>query len=871
MPFDLTLTGYAKNTIPQSAGQGASADTKIIDGFSLRTLPPEREYERNSPGAYVVAEEHGTDQRQEGIVWGRSRAPFTVSSDGKQWAVALRTRRWQLPFTITLDKFTRELYPGTNMPKTFASDVTKLQDGVRQQSRISMNEPLRISIDGRFWDPVYTFYQSSWGPANAGPDDRLFSTFAVVRNPAEQFPLYACLIVTLGMTIHFAQKLLRYLRRVSGETASAARTVCAVIAAVLFAATADAAPGDSPKWDAETTHLFATLPIQDSGRIKPINTFASVHLFKINGKRSCKNLAGEKLSSAEWLLDVLFVPEAAMQYKTFRVDNSEVMVALGLPFVKKRDRYSYESLHPARTKLLTLAREYDAIPAQQRMPVQTQLVNLAHNLLDFESLLGFLEFARHPFSVSEIEPLAKLFPDQPNPRLSDLLANGTALIEVVSTLKDDAGDPSDKQAAADLEAVLDMLRRIDDLIGSATAMRLIPLSGASTEAQWFTPKDLAERAFAGTEQSMTSQFRILALLEKMVESSDDPERFRETLASLHAESTDLAKARGEYGQIELEVAFYRAKIFYYSLILYVFSFVLIALSWLKPGNRIMSKASIVSVIVPTALLVCGITVRCVIRGRPPVTTLYETILFTTAVIAVIAIFLEIVNRQKVALTIASLLGVLGLFIANKYEIREGVDTMPSMVAVLDTNFWLATHVTTITIGYGAGLLAAALAHVYILGKAFRVKRDDSRFYRQLTRTIYGVLCFSLLFSILGTVLGGIWANESWGRFWGWDPKENGALMIVLWQLAVLHARLGGYLRDLGVSLAAIFGGVIVAFSWFGVNLLGVGLHSYGFTSGVFRVLIAFYIAEAAFLLLGACVWFWEDHLHMAESGRQGTP
>jgi ABC-type transport system involved in cytochrome c biogenesis permease subunit len=252
--------------------------------------------------------------------------------------------------------------------------------------------------------------------------------------------------------------------------------------------------------------------------------------------------------------------------------------------------------------------------------------------------------------------------------------------------------------------------------------------------------------------------------------------------------------------------------------------------------------------------------------------LYETVLFITAVAVVTALSMEWVNRQRVALALGSALGVLGVFLANKYEIREGADTMPSMAAVLDTNFWLATHVTTISMGYAAGLLAGALAHVYLLGKLFGVKREEPRFYTGLSRMVYGALCFSLFFSVLGTVLGGIWANESWGRFWGWDPKENGALMIVLWQLTILHARMGGIVRDFGVNLAAVAGAVIVAFSWFGVNLLGVGLHSYGFTSGIYRALLAFYVIETVVLMLGCLAWGRESvqEAAMQNHGISGT-
>ena len=113
-----------------------------------------------------------------------------------------------------------------------------------------------------------------------------------------------------------------------------------------------------------------------------------------------------------------------------------------------------------------------------------------------------------------------------------------------------------------------------------------------------------------------------------------------------------------------------------------------------------------------------------------------------------------------------------------------------------------------------------------------------------------IVCFGLLFSLVGTILGGLWANDSWGRFWGWDPKENGALMIVFGNLIILHARLGGYIKEFGLAMLALLTGAVIAFSWWHVNLLGVGLHSYGFTSGIKEVVFIFYYAVVAIFALG---------------------
>ncbi len=330
-------------------------------------------------------------------------------------------------------------------------------------------------------------------------------------------------------------------------------------------------------------------------------------------------------------------------------------------------------------------------------------------------------------------------------------------------------------------------------------------------------------------------------------------QFKAAAKEFHDLVVGEAKARGEYGKIPMEVKFYKAKFFSYAQMLFVLSFLIAAVSWLNLGNRLLAWATSLAVAAPWALLVAGITYRCVIRGRPPVTTLYETILFITAVAVVAALFIEYVNRQRIAVSVAAFLGSLGMFLANRYEITNKSDTMPQLVAVLDTNFWLATHVTIINIGYAAGMLAAGIAHVYILGRLLGFRKGDKGFYRGLTRMVYGVTCFGLVFAFIGTVLGGIWANYSWGRFWGWDPKENGAALICLSMLAALHARMGGYIRDMGLSLWAIATGCVVAFSWWGVNLLGVGLHSYGFTSGIWTATYIFWGTQGLVMALGVVV------------------
>ena len=208
-----------------------------------------------------------------------------------------------------------------------------------------------------------------------------------------------------------------------------------------------------------------------------------------------------------------------------------------------------------------------------------------------------------------------------------------------------------------------------------------------------------------------------------------------------------------------------------------------------------------------------------------------------------------------ATAVAAAAGFASLIVAH--HLTGDGDTMEMMRAVLDSNFWLGTHVVTITIGYSGTFLAGALAIAWTIRRHLLRGGGDPATSKAIMGMTYGVICFALLFSFVGTVLGGIWADQSWGRFWGWDPKENGALLIVLWNAIILHARWGGFVRERGIMAMAIFGNVITSLSWFGVNMLGVGLHSYGFMDKAFWALSAFIgsqLAIMAFTLLPPRFW-----------------
>ncbi len=604
-------------------------------------------------------------------------------------------------------------------------------------------------------------------------------------------------------------------------------------------------------WAPEVLKLAASIPVQDGGRVKPLDTFASFAMLKMNGKRRVETPQGEVLKPTAWILDCLLFPAQASHYPHFLVSTWEVLDSIQVDRTgkEKRDHYSYAELSRGRDKLFQLAGQYSKIEEKNRSPVENQIVHLGHNILEFEALIDYLEFARRPLTVNSSQGLKEVFGDASTESLSVVLSRMPDLYEMAKSLQ------ADGEAAPEEErtALFELLQRVQFTAQRAKMIRMLPPADAE-EPEWRTPFEVAEQAYMTGEAPSREQLAMLAGLEQMVGLSASPPDFQKALESFHQKVRETSEARDEYSKIELEVLFYKGDFIYRSLAMFGGAFLFVALGWLMPRVKLLGWAALGFNLVAWGTLVAGITLRCIIRSRPPISTLYETILFIAAVGVLTALIAEWINRKKVGLALASILGMVLLFMANKYEVKEGVDTMPSLVAVLDTNFWLATHVTIIVTGYAAGLLAAVIAHVYLLGKLFGFRKGNKKFYKDVSRMVYGAICFGLLFSVVGTILGGIWANDSWGRFWGWDPKENGALLICIWQLIMLHGRLGGYLKDHGMSVAAVFGGMVVAFSWWHVNLLETGLHSYGFTAGLKRSLFTFYGIECGVMLLGWIAW-----------------
>ena len=616
--------------------------------------------------------------------------------------------------------------------------------------------------------------------------------------------------------------------------------------------------GDYEPWPEEVVEAAGAFPVQDGGRIKPLETFAGYTMLRLRGARSM--LVGKeddpiKLKPTEWMLDVLFRPQVAIKQPTFRVDNSEVLELIGLEGKAKRDRYTYLEIVEARDKLMDLRDLYRAKAERDEDldPAQSFTADLANNVEFYELLLGYFTFAREGIELRGAnEDGTSRFQ-----RVSTVMATA----DVIKGVRERA-EQTGEQIPPHIMEILSQVTTHANL--SRAALNLFPPSNEDPQVPWAAAGGRIFTVMTGESEDPKVAISDIAQLEALYAASiSGPGAFTDAWGDLAEHTRGRAERRGELNSVPLEVRYNNGQFFFVALFFcFVPAVLFVVFSWLAPRSvwgLIMIILTWIFTVSGFMLGTIGTTMRSFIMERPPVGNLYDTIPFITLGILLVAFLIEIFTRRRVAIGLAPILAVAGFTLAMLYEFSEANDPNDPLVAVLRSNYWLTIHVLTITLGYSAGLLAAALGAVFVFLKLFGLYNPDTEKSdrRLITRMTYGTLCFTLLLSLVGTVLGGVWANYSWGRFWGWDPKENGALMIVLWTLFILHGRLGGYLREWGINLCAIFGAAIVTFSWWHVNFLGVGLHSYGFSDGKIKILWGVYGVLGAILVIGLFLALWE--------------
>ncbi len=393
------------------------------------------------------------------------------------------------------------------------------------------------------------------------------------------------------------------------------------------------------------------------------------------------------------------------------------------------------------------------------------------------------------------------------------------------------GAVADKQHK-DSEAKLDPIEReISDLsetigimdgVFTGDALRVIP-HPTDAAATWATLADL-QTVDSGPLSRVRSLHDALVAAAKAGDAAGVGSA-ASALARRLAELSPSAYPAAE--DIGVEVRYNRLKPFRLAWLFYLLGLATLVASFAMP-RRPLIIGGFAGILIGFAIHAYGMYLRMLISGRPPVTNMYESVIFVAWGAVLFALIFEAVYRARWFATTAAAVAVLSLLVADTVPILNG--SIEPLVPVLRDNMWLTVHVLTITLSYAAFFLAMALGHVNLGLYFFAPNRRD--LLTELSRFLYRALQVGTLLCALGTALGGWWASYSWGRFWGWDAKETSIFVALMFYLAVMHSRLVGLVRDFGTAVASIVGFLLVLWAWYGVNfVLGVGLHSYGFGSG----------------------------------------
>jgi cytochrome c-type biogenesis protein CcsB len=314
-------------------------------------------------------------------------------------------------------------------------------------------------------------------------------------------------------------------------------------------------------------------------------------------------------------------------------------------------------------------------------------------------------------------------------------------------------------------------------------------------------------------------------------------------------------------KIQAEAFFNHAHPFLWAWILYLCSALIWIITMSRETETRKSKLRRLALAVLGAAVffhVSGFGLRCFVAGRPPVTNMYESIIWVSFGVVVFASILYVIHRNPITLAVASVLAMLGLIAGDAAPAMLDSSIQP-LVPVLRSNYWLTIHVLTITLGYAAFALTLGIADVTL----FKFTRPLTAAMRSkiagLNQLSYRAMQFGVVLLAAGTILGGIWADYSWGRFWGWDPKEVWALIALLSYVVILHARYTGWIGQFGYAVWTVCSFLSVLMAWYGVNfVLGVGLHSYGFSAGGRGAVAGFVIAQLVYVLaIAALRWRYE--------------
>ena len=860
--LSIKILNYHPNAILRAKSQFPQGETaEVTRGFGARTpmsfksIP--ESFDDNNPNNPLAIVQLNNEKVSLGswILNAQLAESFpaqTFGYGGKDYEIGLRKLRQYYPFSITLNQFTHEKYPGTDIPKRFVSDVIVTGETGKFPFTISMNQPMRHG--------GMTFYQSSFGATAEGKN---ISVLQVVRNPGWLIPYISVGLMSLGLLWHFCLSLGQFLNR------RKAKTVLSILALGIIPFSAQSA---EKNWD---TRELGNLPVQSGGRVIPIETLASSSLLQMRARREIVltdveaiafgkkpstwtaeesaliakelpeldaaaktalevrsvNLNGKSINALDWFIEVSFRAHVAKFLPTFRVDHPVVLKMMGRD-PEKTKFISWNDVIKNGENLTKAAEKSRSLAQANREAEDRALIQLESAARQYANLtMAFI-----PGDLP-----AEITPQQEYQTWLESLNRAAAQIAENKTSASGTAPKLDKELQDNLKFLVERYQNFS----REGSIRIVPPLPSNVNQEWdnlgtallsvIAERDKHRPALA--PDGTLTRYANFAIAWR--EGRDDDCSLQ--IRALYAAQTGTWTAR-----TDAETIFSRLQAFYWLLIAYFILILFVLWAWVAEKSQSYFNWAYAMLI---AIFVChtaALGFRMWLHERPPVTNLYSSGIFIAWGAVLLGIILEKIWRNGIGSIAASISGFMSLIVAHNLGL-SGEDNLESVRAVLDSNFWLSTHVTTVTIGYSATFVAGLVAAIHLWLRAFKKGYQDGD---SVARAAYGILAFATLASFVGTMLGGIWADQSWGRFWGWDPKENGAVLIVLWCAICLHARWGALVKREGLMQMLVFGNIVTSWSWFGTNLLGVGLHSYGFTESGFFWLCAFAISQLIIIAIG---------------------
>jgi cytochrome c-type biogenesis protein CcsB len=405
-----------------------------------------------------------------------------------------------------------------------------------------------------------------------------------------------------------------------------------------------------------------------------------------------------------------------------------------------------------------------------------------------------------------------------------------------------APDPQANPREEELKRLLDRLSVFHRLV-TGEAWTLVPVGGdlawqSIARAEDGTEKEPKSLAEILADPSVVGQIRAKFIGVVGSYASGDEALFLKAAAALRADVLAAAEeaspgfSKALSPKLQAESLYRKYRPFHWAWILYLCGAILFAASaWLGSSRWRRGTAFGLSFVgVALVLHAIGFSLRSFVAGRPPVSNMYESIVWVAFGAVVFSLIIYAFQRQRIVAGVGSVLGAFGLLAADAAPTLMDPGLHP-LVPVLRSNYWLTVHVLTITLGYAAFALSFGLGNVTLF-RFLRGASSRSGEVLTLNQLTYRAMQFGVVLLAAGTLLGGVWADYSWGRFWGWDPKEVWALIALLTYLIVLHGRYAGWVGQFGFAAWTVLCFSSVVMAWYGVNfVLGVGLHSYGFSAG----------------------------------------